>query len=110
MGRVVRHDLADDQPVEQHADRGELLLDRGVTPARAAAEPKEGHQSWRRGPCWFALLGHLAVVGAASLGLAGTEPGRLRDGAGRKAEVEPHDMGDDLGRKAVAGVCTPFRP
>ena len=33
--RVVRHDLADDQPVEQHADRGQLLLDRGraVRPA-----------------------------------------------------------------------------
>jgi hypothetical protein len=27
-GRIVRHDLADDQPVEQHADRRELLLDR----------------------------------------------------------------------------------
>ena len=26
--RVVRHDLTGDQPIEHHADRGELLLDR----------------------------------------------------------------------------------
>ena len=28
MGRIGRDDLAGDQPVEQHADRGEVLLDR----------------------------------------------------------------------------------
>ena len=28
MGRVGREDLAGDQPVEQHADRSEVLLDR----------------------------------------------------------------------------------
>src|SRR5712692_11717057 len=29
MRRVNRNDLAGDQPVEQHADTGEMLLDRG---------------------------------------------------------------------------------
>jgi len=35
MRRVDGEDLADDEPVEQHADRGQMLLDRGLAAARS---------------------------------------------------------------------------
>ena len=42
---VLGHDLADDEPVEQHADRGQLLLDRGgtVVPALLLDQGRDRH-------------------------------------------------------------------
>ena len=46
MGRIGRDDLARDQPVEQHADGGEVLLDRRLLKILAHSLDIGGDMQW----------------------------------------------------------------
>ena len=96
MGGVVRHDLADDQPVEQHPDRGELLLDRGRG-VRAAQLLDPGGDMDR--PDRRQAQAHLPAPGEEAPGGAGV------GGAGVRVADPGGEELDVADGSALAGGC-----
>ena len=83
--RIGRHDLAGDQPVEEHADTGQVLLDRGRRPFRLQGLDVGGdmHRLHILQPAKTALL-------------APDEEGARRPGVGRPGVAVADIDGEEL--------------
>jgi hypothetical protein len=107
-GRIDRHDLAGDEPVEQMTDRGEPLLDaRGGQLARRQLDPRRDMHRLNGGDRWHAdarapaeeFIGR-AGIGAARVRVCGCWRRRIRGSACRRAR---------LAAATSAGTAAPFQ-
>ena len=97
MGRVGRDDLSGDQPVEQHADGGQVLLDRRLLeifrPAPRYRRRRAAARCRRAGRCWWCSHQAKNRPDRMQVGHAGV---LVADGGGEEFQ--------EAARRLVAGV------